>query len=234
LKFLRGTPFDVFGYTEERKTERALIGEYEQAVETLLTGLTRDNHALAVEIASLPESIRGYGHIKATSIAAARKKRDELLARFASGRDERAARRAARWGLALLLALCPSSAFSQSARPAAEKLLRHLAAGEIEAAAQLSNVPARRLEEFTRYRATVGEDEFKKVYASYFQPANPLVAEIAIGAHRLLIWRLGDAGNHLAGQFYVRDGRFRWIRSSETRSKLRQILEDHRTGKLKF
>ena len=70
LKGLRGTAFDIFGRTEERRMERALIGEYEQTVETLLAGLTRDNHALAVEIASLPETIRGYGHIKAKSVEA--------------------------------------------------------------------------------------------------------------------------------------------------------------------
>lgn len=64
--------------------ERALIGEYEQTVETLLAGLTRDNHALAVEIASLPETIRGYGHLKAKSVQAARARRDELLARYRS------------------------------------------------------------------------------------------------------------------------------------------------------
>ena len=64
--------------------ERALITEYEQTVEKLLAGLTRDNQALAVEIASLPETIRGYGHIKATSAGAARKKCDELLARYRS------------------------------------------------------------------------------------------------------------------------------------------------------
>jgi indolepyruvate ferredoxin oxidoreductase len=64
--------------------ERALIGEYEATVESLLQALTRDNHALAVEIASLPETIRGYGHIKAKSAEAARKKRDELLARYRS------------------------------------------------------------------------------------------------------------------------------------------------------
>jgi indolepyruvate ferredoxin oxidoreductase len=82
LKGLRGTAFDLFGRTEERRMERALIGEYEATVDALLQGLTRDNHALAVEIATLPESIRGYGHIKAKSAAAARQKRDELLARY--------------------------------------------------------------------------------------------------------------------------------------------------------
>jgi len=91
LKGLRGTAFDIFGYTDERRTERALIGEYERSVQALLQGLTRDNHALAVEIASLPEEIRGYGHIKMKSIVAARQKRDNLLARFDSEREQRAA-----------------------------------------------------------------------------------------------------------------------------------------------
>jgi indolepyruvate ferredoxin oxidoreductase len=84
LKFLRGTAFDIFGRTQERRMERALIAEYEQTVETLMAGLTRDNQALAVEIASLPETVRGYGHIKMNSVLAARAKRDELLARYRS------------------------------------------------------------------------------------------------------------------------------------------------------
>jgi indolepyruvate ferredoxin oxidoreductase len=91
LKGLRGTPLDVFGMTEERRTERALIAEYEQAVQALLAGLTRENHALALEIASLPEDIRGYGHIKAKSVAAARAKREALLARFGAPAAQRAA-----------------------------------------------------------------------------------------------------------------------------------------------
>jgi len=67
--------------------KRALIGEYEETVAALLQGLTRDNHALAIEIAALPESIRGYGHIKAKSAAAARAKRDEFIFAPLSKRD---------------------------------------------------------------------------------------------------------------------------------------------------
>jgi indolepyruvate ferredoxin oxidoreductase len=62
--------------------ERALIGEYEKTVEALLEGLNQGNHALAVEIASLPEHIRGFGHIKAKSVEAARKKQAELMGRY--------------------------------------------------------------------------------------------------------------------------------------------------------
>jgi indolepyruvate ferredoxin oxidoreductase len=82
LKGLRGTPFDVFGYTEERRTERALIREYEETIRVLLENLSRENLDQAVQLASIPEEIRGFGHIKAKSIVAARKKRDALLAAF--------------------------------------------------------------------------------------------------------------------------------------------------------
>jgi indolepyruvate ferredoxin oxidoreductase len=85
LKGLRGTWLDPFGWTPERRMERELIREYEETVQLLLAGLARDNHALAVEIASLPEEIRGFGHIKAKAVAAARARREELLARFRAG-----------------------------------------------------------------------------------------------------------------------------------------------------
>ncbi|HSH08280.1 MAG TPA: indolepyruvate ferredoxin oxidoreductase family protein [Burkholderiales bacterium] len=92
LKWLRSTPLDLFGRTEERRTERALIEEYEHAINVLLEHLSRENHALAVEIASLPEHIRGFGHVKAKSIAEAREKRRVLLARYREpGSSERAA-----------------------------------------------------------------------------------------------------------------------------------------------
>jgi len=91
LKGLRGTALDVFGYTGERRTERALIREYEETLETLLAGLSPQNQATAVAIASLPDEIRGYGHIKQQSIAAARKKQEDLLAEFRSPKKEKAA-----------------------------------------------------------------------------------------------------------------------------------------------
>ncbi len=72
LKGLRGTVWDPFGRTEERREERALIAEYRVAVEELLRGLSPANHAAAVEIARLPEQIRGYGHVKARHLAAFR------------------------------------------------------------------------------------------------------------------------------------------------------------------
>ena len=68
LKFLRGTVFDVFGYSRERQRERALILEYRKRIEQLLETLNKDNYALTVEIASLPDMIRGYGHIKEENI----------------------------------------------------------------------------------------------------------------------------------------------------------------------
>jgi len=91
LKGLRGTRLDVFGRTAERRMERGLIAEYEQTVETLLAGLARDNHALAVEVASLPEAIRGFGHVKAKSVEAARGKHAELMGRYGAARVRAAA-----------------------------------------------------------------------------------------------------------------------------------------------
>jgi indolepyruvate ferredoxin oxidoreductase len=64
LRRLRGTPFDVFGHSAERRRERALIGEYEALVDELLTRMSKHNHELVVSLASIPEHIRGYGHVK--------------------------------------------------------------------------------------------------------------------------------------------------------------------------
>ncbi|HCL85293.1 MAG TPA: hypothetical protein DIC45_02030 [Comamonadaceae bacterium] len=85
LHGLRGTALDPFGKTEERRTERALIQEYRACIEELLGSLTPERLALAVEIARIPEDIRGYGHVKERHLAAARKKWFALMDRWRNG-----------------------------------------------------------------------------------------------------------------------------------------------------
>ena len=82
LKGLRGTAFDPFGYTEERTQERTLIIEYRRCVEELLPRLSTQNLDLALEIARIPEEIRGYGHVKARNAAAANTKWGRLMAQW--------------------------------------------------------------------------------------------------------------------------------------------------------
>jgi indolepyruvate ferredoxin oxidoreductase len=82
LKGLRGTALDVFGRTDERRQERALIGEYRAAVESMLSTLSADNRDAAAAFARVPEQIRGYGHVKARHLAAARTQWDTLLALY--------------------------------------------------------------------------------------------------------------------------------------------------------
>jgi indolepyruvate ferredoxin oxidoreductase len=82
MKPLRATPFDMFGYTAERRTERKLIEEYEATVEEILSRLSSENQALALQLASIPDEIRGYGHIKEGSLKVARIKWNDLLAQL--------------------------------------------------------------------------------------------------------------------------------------------------------
>jgi len=82
LKFLRGTALDLFGRTEERRTERALIQEYKSAIDTVLAGLKADNHAQALEMARIPEKIKGYGHVKERNLRAVRQQWSDLMARW--------------------------------------------------------------------------------------------------------------------------------------------------------
>jgi indolepyruvate ferredoxin oxidoreductase len=82
LKRLRGTPLDIFGLTEERRRERQLVSDYEATVRAIMAELRPDNHALAIEIADLPEMIRGYGHVKRASIERAKAREAELVAAY--------------------------------------------------------------------------------------------------------------------------------------------------------
>ena len=82
FKVLRGTPLDIFGKTEEREMERALIGEYVTSIDEVLAKFTADNHALAIEIANLPDAIKGFGHVKARNVVAVRGKWDGLMGKW--------------------------------------------------------------------------------------------------------------------------------------------------------
>jgi indolepyruvate ferredoxin oxidoreductase len=84
FKGLRGTGLDPFGRTEERRTERALITEYEAIVDELLGKLDTQNRTLAVAVAEVPSTIRGFGHVKATNVAAARAEWERLMAAWRS------------------------------------------------------------------------------------------------------------------------------------------------------
>jgi len=91
FKSLRGGTFDIFGYTEERRMERALPVEYKQTISQLLAQLNADNLATLVAIASIPEDIRGYGHVKERHFKAAKEKEAKLLAEFKMTKAKQAA-----------------------------------------------------------------------------------------------------------------------------------------------
>ena len=81
-KRLRGSVFDPFGHTHERRLERQLITDFEARVAELLQGLTAERLALATAIAEVPLLVRGYGHVKLANLAIARAREAELLHRF--------------------------------------------------------------------------------------------------------------------------------------------------------
>src|SRR5579872_3766735 len=85
LKGLRGTAFDPFGQTLERRTERRLIADYEAVLEEIVAKLSPDNHHLAVGLAAIPEKIRGFGHVKQRHLAAAKADETALLEQFRAG-----------------------------------------------------------------------------------------------------------------------------------------------------
>ncbi|MNV54030.1 indolepyruvate ferredoxin oxidoreductase [compost metagenome] len=84
LRFLRGTRLDLFGYTKERRAERELMREYRETMTAILSKLNRGNLDRAVALASVPEEIRGYGHVKEASMARAEEVREELLKEFSA------------------------------------------------------------------------------------------------------------------------------------------------------
>jgi indolepyruvate ferredoxin oxidoreductase len=85
FKFLRGTAFDPFGRSPERRTERQLIEDYEAMLDKVLDALTVDNHHLAVGLAAIPEKIRGFGHVKQRHLTVAKADEAALLEQFRAG-----------------------------------------------------------------------------------------------------------------------------------------------------
>jgi indolepyruvate ferredoxin oxidoreductase len=91
IRGLRGTAVDIFGYTAERKTERRLIADYEALLKEIAATLGAHNHAIAIELAAIPENIRGYGHVKARHLAAAKAEEAALLEAYRMAPAPRAA-----------------------------------------------------------------------------------------------------------------------------------------------
>ncbi len=88
LRFMRGSVLDPFRYLEERRVERRLVADYERRIAELEGILSAANLATAVELASLPDAIRGYGHVKLRSIVAAQARERALLLHLRAPRDE--------------------------------------------------------------------------------------------------------------------------------------------------
>jgi indolepyruvate ferredoxin oxidoreductase len=85
FKVLRGTVLDIFGYSAERRTERKLIADYEALLDEIMGKLNPDNHPVAVGLANIPEKIRGFGHVKARHLVAAKADEAALLEQFRAG-----------------------------------------------------------------------------------------------------------------------------------------------------
>ena len=79
LKRLRGTRFDPFGWTAERRMERQLIEDYERTISDILPALSPERHETAVELAKIPDMIRGFGPIKAAAVERAKQRERELI-----------------------------------------------------------------------------------------------------------------------------------------------------------
>jgi len=129
-----------------------------------------------------------------------------------------------------------------SALESAKLIIFHLSDGDIEGAALLSNAPRRRYEELATFKKTHGEDQFKRVFAEYFDPKNSVAAEIVVDNRSLLIWKLADAAKtktgapafHYAGQFFVEVEGAYLIDDvpNEQRTRLRWVLEAYRSGNI--
>lgn len=120
-----------------------------------------------------------------------------------------------------------------SALETAKLVTRHLAEGRVEEAALLSNSPKARYERMRESFEGWSEEDFRNTYGRYFAPENEILGEVAIGEHRLLMWRLKEL-DHVAAFYLVNiEGRFLLDDiPNPTRANLRRVLEAHRSGKI--
>ncbi len=118
---------------------------------------------------------------------------------------------------------------TNTALATARRLHEHLARGEIEAAALLSNSPKRRFEIYRDYLESVGEASFRQVYSQYLDSSTKALAEIALGERRLIVWKLVGLAQS-TGEFFIRieDETYMDDVPSEDRKLLRRILETYR------
>ena len=84
LKGLRGTAFDIFGRSTERQMERALIAEYTSSMSQVLNGLSANNMSIALEIARIPDGIKGFGHVKEKNVTVVRVRWEGLMKQFSA------------------------------------------------------------------------------------------------------------------------------------------------------
>lgn len=121
----------------------------------------------------------------------------------------------------------------RSALETAKLVTRYLAEGRVEEAALLSNSPKARYERMRESFEGWSEEDFRNTYGRYFAPENEILGEVAIGEHRLLMWRLKEL-DHVAAFYLVNiEGRFLLDDiPNPTRANLRRVLDAHRAGKI--
>jgi hypothetical protein len=121
----------------------------------------------------------------------------------------------------------------RSALETAKLVTRYLSEGRVEDAAQLSNYPKARYERMRESFEGWSEEDFRNTYGRYFASENRIVAEVAIGDHRLLLWHLKEI-DHMAA-FYLVNIEGRLLMDdvpNPTRTNLRRVLEAYRSGKI--
>jgi indolepyruvate ferredoxin oxidoreductase len=91
LKFLRGTRFDIFGYTAERRMERQLIKDYIEIIDKIVESAEVINADVVRDLLALPDEIRGFGHVKEANVAAVKVKWDSLVSRLTEPQSEKMA-----------------------------------------------------------------------------------------------------------------------------------------------